>query len=262
MNEPTAPKPEDPLGLDNPGMGHNQPPEPTPYDAEKLAALKNDVARFIEVSDKWLKVDVNTDALASQLADQVNGLRKLFGKIEETRKEEKAPHLTAGNTVDAMFNPLKSKVEAAAEKLKDILGKYAQKKEAETARIRAEKEAEARRAEEEARLAAIDAERGDSIEDQVKADEAAKAAEAKRKEAAKPVNTAIKSASGAGRTMSTRKRKQCTMKNVRHLFMHYQHRQEVADLLLRLANAEANSKDFPEDGTIPGVDITITTKVV
>jgi hypothetical protein len=258
-DQPTAPNNEDPLDLNDttPGIGHNAPPEPLPFDAEALDKLKVTASSFIEVSDQWLKVDVNSDTLAGQINDQITGLRKLFKRIEDARKAAKKPHTDRARAVDEAFNPIKTRVEKAANRLKPKLAAYAEKKEREAEAERQRLQAEADRAAKEAAMKAMEADRGDSIDAQVEAEQAAKQAEQAAKQAAKKIDTSIKSASGAGRTMATRSRKACTIENVRHLFMHYQHRPEVHDLLQRLANAEANAAGFPEDGKIPGVKIEI-----
>jgi hypothetical protein len=261
MTEPTAPTPDDPLGIDTAGMGHNNPPEPLPYDAAVLTDLDSTAKRFVEVSDQWLKVDVTTETLAGQLGDQIDGLRKLFQKIEAARKDAKAPHLAAGTTVDEAFNPIKALVETSANKLKPRLAAYVQQKEREAEVERQRLADEARQAEQAARLAQMEAEKGDSIEAQVEADKAQETAKTAAKVAAKPISTAVKSASGAGRTISSRKRNHCTVTNVRHLFMHFQDNPKVHELLVSLANAEANTAGFPKDGKIPGVTIEEKTTV-
>lgn len=262
--EPTVPHVEDPLGInDEVGIGHNNPPEPMPYDETVLAELKDTSKKFVDVSNLWLKADVTTAELAGQLGDQIDGLRKLYKRIDDARTEAKAPYLKNGKTVDDAFNPIKSLVRASAEKLKPKLSIYLAAEEEKAEAEKAEAEKEAQRAEDLARVQKLEADNSGKIEDQVAADEQAKAAAKQVKAAAKPVKVAVKSSSGAGRTISARKRNSCEVTNIRHLFMYYQDREEVHELLLRLANAEANSVGFKKrgDDKIPGVTIKIETSV-
>jgi len=255
MDTPTRPNPDaDPLDL----MGHNNPPEVLPYNATTLAELKAKADQFIAVSDEWKDVEITSDTLAGQLLDQVDGLKKRLKDTEKAREEAKKPHLTAGRKVDADFNAVKSLIQSAIDRLQPKLNKYAHDK-AEKERIRQQEDAEAaRRAQAAAQMQKAQAQQTGSIKDQHEADQAEQQAQVAIKKS-KPQNTQIKSASGAGRTMATRKRKHAQIVNIRQLFLHYQERPEVQDLLQRLANAEANSAGFPEDGKIPGTDITTKT---
>lgn len=263
-NLPTEPNPQDPLGInqdDSGMMGHNNPPEPLAYDPVAMAALQKTTDAFVAASNKWLPIEVNTEALAEQLTDQIDGLRKLYTQAEAERTEAKKPHLERGKAVDTAYSTIKAMIETSANLLKPKLAKYVEIK---TKRLEAERQeriAEANRIEEAARLKRIEAENADTVESKVAADAAEKEAAKIVKAAAKPVQTAVKSSSGAGRTMSQRSRKVCTVENIRHLFLHYQERDEVKDLLTRLANAEANTAGFPKDGTIPGVSIKISTSI-
>lgn len=255
MNEsPTPPRPDDEPTA---GIGHNNPPEPLPYDETEHDELSKLTGAFLKVSDDWLTVKVSTPALAEQLTDQIGGLRKLWKRIDDQRVAAKKPHDDRAAAVQKAYKPLLDRVSTAAGQLKVILEAYARRL-ADEARAQREKEMAAARAlEEEARLKAIDAQNSGSIEDSVAAAEAAKEAEKRSAAAARPVNTGIKSASGAGRTMAMRARKSVEITNIRHLFMHYQNRPEVAELLKRLATGEANAAGFPKDGKIPGTEITI-----
>jgi DNA repair exonuclease SbcCD ATPase subunit len=260
-DQPTAPNPsteQDPLGIheDANGMiGHNNPPEPLAYDPDAMSMLKSTTAAFVEASNLWLKIDITTEELASQLTDQLDGLRKLYKRAEDERTAAKKPHLDRGKAVDEAFNDVKALIQKAANSLKPKLADYVAQKEARLEEERQKKIAEANRIAEEARLKQLEAENANTVESQVEAEKAQKQADKAVKAAAKPVSAAVKSSSGAGRTMSTRTRKVCTVDNIRHLFMHYQDHEQVHELLARLANAEANAAGFPKDGKIPGVTI-------
>lgn len=261
MTEPTAPNElaEDPMNLF--GKGHNNPPEELPYDPAVLAELKTRTDRFTEVSDQWVKIDVTSEKLAGQLTDQINGLREAIKAVDKARTEQKKPHLDAGRDVDAAFNPLKDLLDRSLGKLRPKMEAYLTEKQAREDAERAAREAEAAKEAEQARLAALDAQESGKIADEAEAE--AKLAEAKKKAAAvsKPAKAKVQSASGASKSISTRSRRQCDVHNIRALFLHFQDRDEVKDLLTRLANAEANAAGFTDDDKIPGVTITKKTTI-
>ena len=109
-------------------------------------------------------------------------------------------------------------------------------------------------------VSARDAQQSGKIEDQVEAEKATKQAEKATKQAEKPVNTGVKSASGAGRTVSQRKTNKAVVTNPRQLFLAVQNEPEIIDALQRVANRIVRAKDF--DGNLAGVDIKVETTVV
>ena len=240
--------------------GDNKPPEPTPYDAAVLQGLAEKTKAFVSVSDTWYKANIANKELAGQLGDQINGLRLLRTAVNKAREEQKAPHLKNGRVVDAAFNNLKDLIEASEEKIKPILAEYVVKKAAEDEAVRQTEIAEANRVAEVARQKAFDAQQSGKIEDQVEAEKAEVQAEKQQKQAAKPVNTGVKSASGAGRTISQRKIKVAVIKNPRQLFLAVQNEPEIIDALQRVANRIVRAKDF--DDNLAGVEIKIETTVV
>jgi|GEM_PF-1968666 len=260
MNEPTLPTEED--VNERAVAGDNVPPKELPYDLELFAALEVKTKAFIDISNTWLKTEINSDRLSRQLTDQIGGLNMLGKTIKAERVNAKKPILENGRTIDAAFNGLLEKVIASIDALNPRLAVYVDQKAKEDEVVRQENIKEADHKSEIARQQTYDAEQSGKIEDKVEAESAEKKAAKQVKDAAKPVVTNVKSESGAGRTMSQRKRKSCEITNVRTLFMHFQTDPAVHDVLLRLANAEANGKDFPKDGTIPGTTITETTKLV
>jgi len=262
MIEPTLP--DDPIDAGpnlNTGIGGNNPPEPMPYDEDVFDTLKKKTDDFLAVSNQWVKIEITTETLAEQIADQIAGLRKVHKSVEDARKSAKEPYIKKGKEVDAAFNALKGLIEASAKTLKPRLEAYITKRAAEDEAKRQEAIAKAKQAEDDARRKAFDAAQSERIEDQVDAEKAEKAAAKQAKAAAKPVSVAVKSASGGGRTISQRKRKVCEITNIRALFLHMQEAPEVRDVLQRLANAEANTAGFTLDDKIPGVKITETTSI-
>lgn len=231
-------------------MGHNNPPA---YDVEALEAIKNDASAFIEASNAWLKAEVDSDEKAEKLADQIDGLRKLFKRVDEARKDAKKPHDDAGKEVQAAFTPVLDRITKCADLLKPRLAVYAKAKAEAEAKRKAEELAAAAAAKAEAERLAKEAEASGDIDAIVEAEERAKEAAKQEKSAARPASTGIRSASGAGRTMSLRKRKVCTITAINAAFASFREDSRVAELLTRLANERANSKDF--EGAISGFKI-------
>ncbi len=242
------------------GIGGNNPPEPI-YDQTEYFELKAKVAAFLETSNKWKRAKITNETYAAALTDQISGLRGLFKRIEDARKKRKQPFIDGGKAVDADFNGLKDLVTASADSLKPVLQKWL---DAEQVRLDAEQErkrAAAREDERIANLKAMEAQESGDIEAEVEAERLQKKAEKKAVSAAKSVAAVAKSASGAGRTISRRKRRHCTITNHRVLFMHFQDHPKVLEVLINLANAEANSKEFTDESAIPGVKIETKTTI-
>jgi len=228
-----------------------------------LAEFQKKVATFLDASNAWLNVEkIETQAQAEQLNDQITGLRGMFNKVEAARKAAKRPHDDAGAAVQKAFTPLTTKLAKAGTDLKKKLQVYidAEAKAAEQRKV--EERAEAARLQAEAdERARIAAEKND-IGAQVDAEEAAKAAGAAVKEAAKEVKVQVGSASGAGRTTAARTQRHVEVLNINVLFMHYRERPEVLEVLKTLATRDVRAKGFdPEVTKIPGINV-ITRKVV
>lgn len=238
------------------GMGHNNPP---PYDQATLDELANDCAAFIDASNAWLKTEVDSDEKAEKLSDQIDGLRKLYKRTNAARADAKKPHDDAGEEVQAAFKPILDRLTIATGKLKPKLAAFAlAKQKAEEARKAAAAE-EARKAKAEADRLAAEAAASDDIESVIEANEAAERAADLEKAANTKADTGIRSASGAGRTMSLRKRKACAIANINLAFRTMRDEPKVAELLIQLANARANAADF--DGELDGFTITETASI-
>ena len=260
MNDLSPTEPNDaPEANPNTGIGGNNPPEPIAYDEAKHTEFAGKVNAFVGMSDRWVKTEITSEQLAEQLTDQIAGLRKLYKSIDKQRADDKRPWLDAGEAVQTAYKPLLDRVDAAGKKLKSHLSVYAAKKQREAEEEQRRQREEARKAEEAARLKAMEAEQSGSIDDQVEAEEAAKAAAKQAKAAAKPVSASIKSASGAGRTISTRTVKTAKIINQRQLFLAIQDEPEVLDVLQRVANRIIRAKGF--GGTLNGVEIVETKSV-
>lgn len=262
MDTPTLPN-TDPGPNPNTGIGGNHPPREADYDADELARLEAKAGEFIGASEVWLKTPITSDALAEQLNDQITGLRKVFKEVDESRKAHKKVWDDRAKEVQIVYTPILDKITKAAELLKKPLLAWTLEKQRLADLERAEKIRQAEAAAAEARRLAMDAEQSGSITAQVEAEAAAAAAAKQAKEASREVKTGVKSASGGGRTMATRTRNVCEIERISALFTHYRDHPKVAECLLALANAEANSKDFDIDAghTIPGVKISQITTI-
>lgn len=231
-------------------IGHNAGP---PFSPEIHEQFTDRASEFIDASQKWLDLpEIAEEAHAQALTDQIDGLRKLFKKVEDARRDAKQPHLDAGKAVDDAFNPIKKRLEACADKLKKKLEPWliAQRKKAEAEERARREAAEAERlaAEEAARKA----EAKNNLAAQFEAEEAQKRAAEAEKLAKQKIDTNAKSATGAGRTIALRTVREVEITNIRLLFMHYQNRPEVADLLQRLAQADMRAADV-DHTKIPGI---------
>lgn len=260
IDQPTMPT-ETVAGPDLFGAGHNNPPEPLPYDEAAFLELRQLTSNFVSASDMWTQVQINTEDLAAKLVDQIAGLRKVRNRVEDARTASKAPWIAKGAVVDETFNPLKDLLKTSADTLQKMLQAYQDKMAAEKEAARQEEIRKANAVAEEARRLALDAANSGKIADQVAAEAAEKKAQEVVKAASKPVDTAIRSATGGARTMAARKRKVCTIDKIGQTFLHFRDHPKVAEVLLSLANAEANAAGFPDDGKIPGCTITVTSKL-
>jgi hypothetical protein len=136
-----------------PGIGHNLPPEPTPYE---IAEAK--ITEIYAEARLWLdgaKVD------SQELADGIGNLLKLIRDAktlaEEKKEIEYRPHKMAADEVVERYKPLLKKADDAAKGCKSALQPWLdeqdRKLKAEQARLRAEAEAKAKAAQEAIRAA-------------------------------------------------------------------------------------------------------------
>lgn len=136
-------------------IGHNNPPEPTPFEAarDKIEALMTEAKNWFDGAT--VKTQEEADAI-SKLVDLARKARK---EADEARKVEKQPFDDAGNEVQARYNPILKRADMISEIGKKAVAPYLEKLEAEK-RAAAEKlraEAEAKRIEAEAALRASQA---------------------------------------------------------------------------------------------------------
>lgn len=221
-------------------IGSNNPP---PYDPDIWSDCAKKVEDFTAAAGEWLNLGtIETQDQSQKATDFVSGARKTYKAIDEARKAAKAPHDEAGKAVQAAFAPLLDKIKLSVDKIAAMQADWLKR---ENARIAAEKareaaEAEAKRKEAE-RLAAEAAARND-VSAIVDAEAAMKEAEKAAKAAARNATASAASATGGGRTMSLRTTYECELINIAHAFQAFRNHPDLADLLVRLANAEVRSQ--------------------
>ena len=125
-------------------IGHNQPPEPTPFDAIQvhIEDLTETARGFLDGSG------VNTQAEADAVSQLMDEARKASKAADTARAEEKKPHDDAAKAVQAKWKPLMESADRVTAICKQALAPFLAAQEAEKRRIaeEARKEAEAKAA--------------------------------------------------------------------------------------------------------------------
>ena len=239
-----------------PGLGHNNPPDALGLRKDVAEAHAAKAAEFLDAAGAWLKAgDIPDEEQAKKLNDFMAGVRAVKDGAEEDRVKDRAPINKLGQEIQDAYNPIKKKLDAALNKvdplMRDWMRREKNRKAAEARKAKEEAEAAARAAEEAAAKAAA---RND-ISGQVDAEKAAKDAEKARKAAEKKEAAPVRvgSATGGAKTRGQRTTWVAEIDDMRIAFMRYCTAPELQDCLLKLAAAEARSKDFdPRTQTIPG----------
>lgn len=232
-------------------IGHNQPPEPTPFEQAKEA-----IHGLFDEAKGWL----DGEPIASQAqADEIQKLMRMIQsaakEAEERRKEEAKPFDDGKAEVQARYNPLIQKEKGIADlavaACKRTLTPWLRKVEAE---IAAKAEAARKEADEKARVAheAMQARDGFDLEASVKAEQAVK--EARQAEAAaKRADNTKAAAKGGGKAVTLRDYYEPEIVDetvfARHVWT--AHRSDMTDFLKMMAVR------IVAGGTtvIPGVDV-------
>lgn len=164
-------------------IGHNQPPEPDPFET-----LKVHIDDLYEQAEQWLDGEPIANERQAEAVTALRGMiDEAFKLAEATRAEEKKPHWDAGVAVDAKWKPLKDRAEKAKKAASAKLTAWLQLVQAEIRRKAQEAAAFAAAKEEALRQAhiqqqtsgsLIDADRSEDLERENKeAKKAAKVAE-------------------------------------------------------------------------------------
>lgn len=230
-----------------PPRDHNGPPL---VDPEIIAQTKAKVEDFAASAGEWLAVgQIASAEQAGELADYIAGARQVWKRVDEARVAAKKPHDDAAKAVQGMFTPLLETITRCVDKLKPMQADWLRR---EQARLDAER-AEQRRAADAARIAAEEAAAiaasTNSISGELEAERLQKQAADLEKAANREVRANVQSASGGGRTMALRKIKKARITDINRLFRHHRERPEVAEVLIRLTEADVRAKGW--DGTTP-----------
>jgi len=205
-------------------IGHNNPPEPTPFDV--VSDEINDL--YLEAKNWCDGEPISTQAQADTVGLLVQSLRSASGKAEAMRKEEVKPLDTAKADIQAKYAPLIASTKAvtgkavmAQDACKKALAPWLAKVEEER-RIEAEKK---HREAEEARIAAqakMDAARETAdLEAREEAEAALKDAEKQQKSANRASKEKAHATGGAGRAVGLRDNWIAEIKDLTAATRHY-----------------------------------------
>ena len=235
-------------------MGDNRPP---PFDPERHTDLGQRVDAFMAVcNDVRAAGPLDSDEKAERLADHIAGMRGLKNQVEDTRKAEKKPHDEAAKAVQEAFSPMVDRLDRAIKAMLGMQGDWIALKQAAADEARRQREAEAARLAKEAEDAAKAALESGSIDGEMEAERLAKAAADAGKAAARETKVSVGSATGAGRTISTRTIRKAEIINVNLLLVRYRAHPKMLELLHQLADADIRSKDITEaNAAVFGVKI-------
>ncbi len=217
------------------GIGHNQ-PSGADLERDRVEALVGGANRC--AAEHPLITDSET---AAKITDFLNQLAAWTKKLNEARKSEKAPHLAAAKRVDDAWHPLIDAVEACKRLLRPLHTAWLKREQARLDTERRQKQEAARKATTEAQEAILKAEEAKSVRDIVAASEAERrATEAAQAAAAVPERAQARGQLG-GRAHSLRTTWRAHVVEFSLTLHHYRKRQEVYELIERLANADARA---------------------
>ena len=235
------------------GIGDNIPPEPI---NEAFDALQARTSELVDAANAWLNdcPTILTEDQAGRASDFVSQLTKQIKAVEDERKKQKQPHVDAAKAVDNTFRPLTTMLDTAKQLLRPVLTRWLQKKEQERQEAERAAAAEAERLRKEAEEAARKAEeaKGNVVGATIAAEQAKEDAE----EADKQAQQVSRSRVGIKGDYSERSRglrtvKRAEITDLDKALNHYKTREEVRDLIIRLASADARAGAK----RIPGIKI-------
>lgn len=228
-------------------IGHNNPPEPTPFEASK-----EEIDGLFMEAKNWLDgAGVQSETDADGVSKLLDMLRQAEKRADAARKEEKRPFDEGAKAVQEKFKPILDRAALAVSVCKKALTPWLEKIEAEK---RAIAEAARREAEEKARAAqeAIRAAREADLEQQEKAE--AMLREAQKAETA--ANRAAKDkahAKGGSRatTLRTYRTAEITDAVAFARWCWLNHKEELLAFLLTIAQRRVDGNY----GVMPGVTV-------
>ena len=242
-----------------PGPGHNLPPE-----EQEFGEIITRADTLIDAANLWLKErqEFTDEEMAEKCSDFMDQLSTLAKRVETHRTDQLEPHKVATDEINGKCYPLHhkgkktGKIDVALRLLKAPLTVWLEKQEKARQEAAAEAEAEAlekgRQAEEAKKKA--ETETDDIVGATVAAEKAEKEAEESVKEADRATRsrTQVQSYSGGGRTKALRTTNKAEITDYSLALAYYGNRQEVRELVQRLASADARTEAKRQEG-VPGV---------
>lgn len=236
-------------------IGHNNPPEPTPFEA-----VSDEIAKLHGEALNWLDGDkIANQAQADELDRLKNMIRDARKRADAARKEEKAPFDEGAKEVQARYTPLLKSADTAIDAANKALAPWL----AEVERQKQEAARAAREAAEAKQREAEEAIRAAQATD-LAAREAAEALVAEAKKADQAANRAEKdkahASGGVGRSTHLRTVYEYEITNAVE-FARYcweRHRPELLECLDTIAKREASRLK----ADMPGVKVTEVRRAV
>ena len=226
--------------------GNSPPPDPLTVRTDGL----------VDAANLWAKAIINDQEQADRLSAFLDQLRLAEKEVEDTRRKEKKPHEDAAKAVDAIYNPMKTRLATATGLVRLKLTVWLQKLQAEkVAREQAARDEAAKMARiaaEAAEKAAAEATKGgDLVGATVAAEAAEKAAAEAAKEAQRVEKTAVNLQSSIGaRTKSLRTTYHARVVSHLMALQHYRNHPDIIALVQKLADRDAGANAEP----VPGVE--------
>lgn len=232
------------------GLGHNNPPEPTPFDLSE-----HEISELYGEAKHWLDGDpIETQEIADRVQSLMDKLRKAEKTAEARLKDEVEPFKTAEKAARARYAPLiadtqsvKGKTVLGIAACKEALKPFLLALDAEKKRIADAARAEADRLEAEAR-AAFNASRVDDLERREVAEALAQLARQAETVATRAANEkAHAKGSGRAATLRTSYRAEVTDMNAFARFVWQQHLDILDEFLRDFAQKKvtAGARDMP-----------------
>ncbi|MCB1460936.1 MAG: hypothetical protein KDJ90_00555 [Nitratireductor sp.] len=222
--------------------------EPWPDEAPPVAAgdnlsddpceaLKQELEGERELAEQFLKDGITTKEQADKAATWAKRLGTLSKKADDLRKVEKQPHIDAGATVDAKWNPIRDDAKDLSTRLKRHLDAWLREQDRLERERQARAREEAERAQREAEEAARAAAASDDAEAKARAEEAAEQAKQAERDAAERNAQAGRT----GAKVSLRTFVSAEITDYDALLIALKDHSEVKELVQSLANRAAKS---------------------
>ena len=229
-------------------IGHNQPPEPTPYEK-----VRDEIEELYTEAAGWLDgVAIETKGQADGVSTLINLIRDARKTADESRKLENEPYDTGKAEVQARYNPLLKRCDLAVDACKKAIAPWLEKekaaKEAIAAKARAEAEEKQRIAEAAIRKASLD-----NLAEREKAEALLKDAKKAETEAKRAERDTAKAGMGIGRATSLRTTWRPVMTDPLAAIRHYWVQDQKAVALFLLTLAESDVRNGKRE--IPGFSV-------